>query len=166
LLRLDPTRRTEQTREVGARVVSVPGLHAHGIAVDDRLDPVTVPLDFEQPVRVIEWRGRERGGHGFDELGQLRAGGLRQVDLGLCGRGATPPQPRPLALDPVLGPPGLDGLWEVLGVPAADRGFVALVDEEPGLAVLSFPRPGANDREAALQLLPVEPELQLAFLDR
>src|SRR5439155_7529250 len=126
----------------------------------------TVPLDFEQPVRVIEWRGRQRGGHGFDELGQLRAGGLRQVDLGLCGRGAALPQRRPLALDLVVGPPGLDGLWEVLGVPAADRGFVALVDEEPGLAVLSFPRPGANDREAALQLLPVEPELQLAFLDR
>src|SRR5688572_32346656 len=52
----------------------------------------------------------------------------------------------------------------VLGVPSVDRRDVALVDDQPLLAVVvaAAPAAGADDREAPADLLAVQDELDLA----
>ena len=73
----------------------------------------------------------------------------------------------------VVGPAGLHRLREVLGIPPGRRVLVALVDEElTHRLVLRRTRPiapaaaGPHEREAAFQLFPVDPESELAVLDR
>ena len=70
-----------------------------------------------------------------------------------------------IRLDLVVGPAGLDRLWEVLRVPRVHGGFVAFLDEQPRLAVLAIPRARAHDRETTLELLAVKAKLELAVRD-
>ncbi len=152
----DPLRRRwQQPREVGRRVVTVPGVDPDLAVGEDRLDPVAVPLDLEQPVRIVERAVGQRGQHRLEE-GRRPLGGLgrRQVDLGLGGRRLADPVRVAVGLDLVVRPAGLDARRVVLGVPAVDRRLVALVDEQPLLALVGLegagPRPasrGAHDRE-------------------
>ena len=174
LVGLDPARRVEQPREVGIGVVEVPGQELRPAAIDQGLDAEPVPLDLEQPVRVVERLRGERRQHRLDALGHGRRLGTGQVDLGDRRRCLADPDGVTVVLDLVVGPAGLDALREVLGIPVRDAVVVALVDEQPLLAVVvleralrAAPRPTAraHDREPTLELLAVQPELQLAVPD-
>ncbi len=82
-----------------------------------------------------------------------------------------------IGLDVVVGPAGLDALRMVLGVPAGLEEFVALLDEQPLIALVVLEGAGGrvvalspaaaspDDREAAVDLLAVEDELELPVLD-
>ena len=171
---VDPRRRAEQAREVGLGILEVPGPDADLAIGDDGLDAIAVPLDLEQPVRVVERLRREGGEHRLDPGGQRRGLGAREVDLGGRGRRLPDPEGVAVSLDLVVGPAGLDALRVVLGVPAGLRRIVLLVDQQPLLALVVLEggarrRAGAaagpDDREAALHLLAAEAELQLAVGD-
>ena len=62
-----PTRCIEERPEVARCVLLAAGPQTDIPAVDDGLDPETVPLDLEQPVRVVERRPDERREHRRDE---------------------------------------------------------------------------------------------------
>ena len=145
----------------------------------DRLDPIAVPLDLEQPVRVAERLRGERRQHRLDVRRHRRLDGAGQVDLGGRRRRLPIHSASRSALTSSLVRPVLTLCGMVLGVPAGHRGLVALVDEQPLIAAvvllegsrarvvaLALPAARPHDREAALQLLAVEAELQLAGLDR
>ncbi len=100
--------------------------------------------------------------------------GAGQVDLGFRGRCLAIPERVAVGLDVVVRAAGLDALRVVLGVPAVLRGLVALVDEQPLVAFVVLerlarraagPATGPDDRESTLELLAVEPELELAVGD-
>ena len=175
LIGLDPAWRVEQPREVRLGVVEVPRQDPRPTAIDQGLHAKPVPLDLEQPVRVIERLAREGRQHRLDALGHGRGLGAGEVDLG-DGRGRlADPHRVAVRLDLVVGPTGLDALRVVLGVPVGHAVLVALVDEQPLLALVVLergawraarPTARADDREPALELLAVEPELQLAVTDR
>ena len=105
--------------------------------------------------------------------GQDRRDGPREVDAGRGRRGLADPDRVAVGLDLVVGPPGLDALGVILGVPAGLGARAFLVDEEPLLALvvlegagarvvaLALAAAGPDDREAAVDLLAVEFELQL-----
>ena len=57
---------------------------ADAVAVDDRLDPESIPLDLEQPVRVVERRGDEGRQHRRDE---------RRSSHGSASRPSCPTRP-------------------------------------------------------------------------
>jgi hypothetical protein len=165
--------------------VTVAGVDANRAVPHDRLDPVAVPLDLEQPVRVVERPVGEGRQHRLQEArgaGALRRGQVDRRDG--CGRGA---QPIGVAVraDLVVGAPGLDAPGVILGVPSGHGRGVALLDEQPLLAVVALERAGrggvhrppgavglagspagADDREPPGELLADEPELQLAVADR
>ena len=172
LLGLDPaSRRAEEPREIGRRVVEVARQDPALAVVDDRFDAEAVPLDLEQPVLVVESLVRERGEHRLDLLGERRRLRSGEVDLRRGGGRLADPDRVAVLLDLVVGATGLDALREVLGVPARLRVRVRLVDEQPLVAVVALEGSTAatparpDDREAALQLLAVEGELQFAVGD-
>src|SRR4029079_19682821 len=84
------------------------------------------------------------------------------------------PQGVAIRLDVIVGPAGLDALRVVLGVPALLRRGAALGDEQPLIALVVLERAGRrvvtlatattgpDDRPAAVELLAVPLELQLA----
>ncbi len=174
---LDPRGRAEQAGEIGLRVLQVAGPLADLPVADDSLDPEAVPLDLEQPVRVVEGVRGEGREHRFDVLGHGRRDRAREIDLGSGGGRLAVPQGVAVGLDVVVGPSGLDALRVVLGVPAGARDLVPLVDEQPLVALVVLegtrawvvrpaPAPARpHDREAPLQLLAVEAELELAIGD-
>jgi hypothetical protein len=66
----DPRRRGQETREVGRAVQPPSRVHPDRAVVHDRFDPIAVPLDLEQPVRVVEGgRLGESREHRRDEAG-------------------------------------------------------------------------------------------------
>src|SRR6185369_7031947 len=109
-----------------------------------------------------------------DPVGHGPLDGARKIDLGDGGRLFADPDRVPVGLDLVVRPAGPDTLGMVLRVPARDRGRVALLDQEPLLALVlerggrRAARPAArpDDREPALHLLAGQHELQLAVGDR
>ena len=167
--------RREQPREVRLRVVAVAGEQADLAVGDDRLDAVAVPLDLEQPVLVAERLGREGRLHRLEVARHRRLFRAREVDLRGRGRRLADPDRGRVRLDLVVGAAGLDALRVVLGVPAGDGVGVALVDQQPLLALVILerrarraagPAARAHDREPAAHLLAVDPELELALRDR
>jgi hypothetical protein len=109
--------------------------------VHDRLDAVAVPLDLEQPVRVANAREIS-----VASIGSIRAASAPSPPR----RGRSRPRGGRLAhpervafgLHLVVGAAGLHALRVVLRIPAGDGVLVALVDEQPLLAlvVLEGPR--------------------------
>ena len=175
---IDPRRRREEPREVGLAGVQVAGPETDLAVGDDHLQAEAVPLDLEQPVGVAEGLRRERRQHRFDALRHGPCDRAGQVDLGGGCRGLADPQRVAVGLDVVVRSAGLDALRMVLGVPARDRGRAALGDEQPLIALVVLEGSGGgvvalataaarpDDRPAAIELLAVELELELAVRDR
>ena len=115
--------------------------------------------------------GREGREHRLDLARQRRGLGTGEVDLGDGRRRLADPDRVAVLLDLVVRAAGLDALRVVFGIPARRGGLVVLVDEQPLVAVIALEGParpapaGPHDREAALELLAVETELELAVLD-
>ena len=72
--RVEPGRRIEERPEVARRVLLAAGPESNALAVHDGLDAETVPLDLEQPVRIVEGRTDQRREHRRDEFGRHDAG--------------------------------------------------------------------------------------------
>ena len=174
---VDPAGWRQEPREVRLGVVEVARPDPDRAVGDDRLDPVAVPLDLEQPLRVAERLGGQGREHRLDPLGQRRLHRAGQVDLGRRGRRLADPDRVAVGLDVVVGAAGLDALRVVLGVPALLRIGAALVDEQPLVALVVLEGAGRrvvalapaaarpDDREPAGDLLAVQLELQLAGRD-
>ena len=164
-LGLDPRRlRSGEVGEVARGVLLVACPEPDLAVVDDRLDTVPVELQLEQPIGIVERRVAHGRLHRLDEVGEgrdLRAG---QVDVGFLCRRARIPH-RVLAGEHlVVGSAGLDRLRQLVDVPVGIGRLVALVDQQPVVrAGLGAAR--LDQREAAAQLLAVEPELELALAD-
>ncbi len=175
LLGFDPAWRADKVREVGLGVLEATGPGLDLAVVEDDLHAETVPLDLEQPVVVVEGLARQRGEHRFDVLRHRCRPGAGEVDLGGGGRRLADPDGLAVGFDLVVRSAGLDAPGVVLGIPAGLVGLVAFVNEQPLLTVVLLERArgrgagtaaGAHDREATLQLLAVEHELQLAVAYR
>ena len=74
--------------EVASGVLLAPGPGPDLPIVHDRLHPEAVPLDLEQPRRIVEGRARERGQHRLDEVGHaVGCHGGSLAPIRSCGRG-------------------------------------------------------------------------------
>ena len=167
LFGIDPRRGAGQVREVGGGIDAVARPDARPAAADHGLDPVAVPLDLVQPVIVVEGGIGQGGHHGRHEVGLAFLAGLRQVRRHVRAGWRLLEARRHAVLDLVVGAAGLDAGREVLGIPAIDRRLVALLDEQPLLALVApaAAAAGADDGVATAQPLPEEAELQLARPD-
>ncbi len=164
LPRVDPRRRPGKVREVARGVLAVAGPQA-GVAVpDDRLHPVAVPFHLEQPVGVVERPRREGRAHGRDEVGHrgLDRGG--QIDLARRGGRRGIEARRDAVAHLVVRSSRPHAGRMLLGVPAVDREGVALLDQQPLLAIGGASRAapvGAHDDESPAQPLTAHDELDL-----
>ena len=103
-------------------------------------------------------------GRGLDSRARSRPAGAA---LQASRREPTPPT----CGDLVVGSPGLDAAWLVLRVPSRDGVLVAPMDQQPLRPAAVRTRPvapeagGPDEHERAVQLLPVELELELPVVD-
>ncbi len=173
LRRREPGRRAQELREVAAGVVPVARAQLHLPCRNDRLDPVAVPLRLEEPVVAVERRAprcrqhrleERRLGAGSRASGIERGQGRRRRAVGARRDGWRPPR---RSFD------RLDRRGKSLRIPAGNCLRAGLRDEEPGgtlvvdagHATAPAAVAGPDQREPPGQLLPAQPELQLARPD-
>ncbi len=92
---VEPVGRAEQAGKVGRAVLAVAGVQAGPLIADDGLDPVAVPLDLEQPVRIVEAAAGQGGHHRLDEAGKRRRPARRALPASAVPPAAAPRSGRP-----------------------------------------------------------------------
>ena len=167
----DPSSGPSQVREVGRGVLAVACPDARVPVVDDGLHPIPVPLDLEEPIRRVERGVDGRRQHGGNELGSRRSTSAGKL-LRAYGSGRRREEARRQILgDLLVGAAGAYARRMRLRIPARHSVVVALVEQKPavaiGLASVGItPAAGADEREAAAELLAEELELQLTSRQR
>ena len=161
LASLDPRRVPGERRKVVSGVLATPGPESCRPVPHDRLDPIAIPLHLEEPIRVVERARRQGGVHRLDEVGHRGLAGRGEIDLARRSRRVGGEPRRDAVANLVVRQPGLHARGMVLGVPAADRGLVLLLQHEPSLAAIVGI--GPDDRVAAVEALAAQDELDLAL---
>src|SRR5208337_3705824 len=142
--------------------------------VDARLDPIAVELDFVQPAFAGGRRLDRRRQHRLDEAGQRRP--LRPLDrrqIRQFGGVAAPLDPAGLRrparrllrhlVDGASGRRGIRPLLQNVRRVLASGEFVVALDEQPVLVLVARLAPHPDEMPAALQLLAIELELEMAL---
>ena len=163
LASLDPRRVPGERREVVPGVLATAGPEPCRPVPHHGLDPIAIPLHLEQPIRVVERARRQGGIHRLDEVGHRGLAGRGEIDLARRSGGVGGEPRRDAVANLVVREAGFHARRMVLGVPAADRGLVLLLQHEPSLAAVV--RIGPDDRVSALEALAVQDELDLALAE-
>ena len=154
-----------QVREVARGILLVARPEANLAVVDDGLDAVAVELHLEEPVRVVERLVRRRGLHRLDEVGQWRLARAGQVDVRLLCRRVAVPDGVAAGFDLVVGAAGLDRVRMRRRRPTSGSASSSFLWMSSQLSSADWKPRVLTMREAALELLAVEAELELALAD-
>ena len=168
-------------------IEAAPGPERNLAVLDMRLKPVAVELDLMQPSIAGGRRLRQRRQHRLDKAGQgtfgaildrgrvqrlpcrrtharfgRGAGAVRLLDLSRLRRPA-----RRFPFELVNRPAGIDRLWplfEDIGFIGGAGEFIVALDEKPVLALFARLAVHPHEMPAAVELLAVQLELEMALL--